>query len=764
MVLALALVLAGGCGKSESKVEKAAGEGQGKAAEATSSAPSPSQPIVAEPLAPVEPDVRDLLPDGAVATVFYHGDRATMRQTALGDLWNEPGVKEFFDPVWEAIRTAIRENMKAEQGAPDLLALEPLLRTQAALGLYLQPAPAPAPAEGDDPAAARRQPSPKPGVVIVVQVGPEGSTVREGLLKGLKPLVGDAKTTEQNGVTLTPLAGGEMSYGFQGERFIAATKDMLDKAFDAKAAKVTASAAWKTLAAQSDLGREVVGLTLNVPQLLETLPQKDAGEANKVLSALGLSQAKGVALTWAPRGKAMAMTLFVATPTELGLMAALKTSPLDEKFLARCPKNAQAVLAVNLDLAKVYDGVMNSIVAPLANPAEANRAIREAEEAVGVKFRDELLASLDVGTMVTLTEGGLLMPNLTLMQKVKNEAATDAAMEKLFNVAGREIEKLAYRGFKIKESRGGVEPEPPPATTPSVMSTTYHGVKIKYANMFLTAPAYFVKDGLLVMAPSPVELKDFLDRQAEAGSILDHADFRLVRSGLTTQSPQAIFYSDSGTTFKKAYYLLPMYAALVSSVPDLRVKLDVGKLPGSDQVGRHLFGAAGAWQMTADGIKLESVSPTGVEGTTGLVALSMLAVMPTAVPKARNQANSVACSNNLRQIGISIKVYEVNHAGQPPASFDVLLKADELIPQVLKCPLCDGDRDCDYFYFPPKKNAPADCIVACDLLPHEMRGNPRNVLFGDGHVESVEAQRFEALLAERVNQAFAEAFRKAGAW
>ena len=203
MTLALALALAGGCVKSDPKGEKAAGEGQGKAADITSSAPSPSEPIAAEPLAPVEPDVRDLLPDGAVMTVFYHGDRATMRQTALADLWDEPGMREFFDPVWEAIRTAIRENTKPDrkpgEGSPepDLLALEPLLRTQTALAIYVNPAPNPDPATGDDSVRARRPPSPKPGFVVVVQVGPEGSTLRDAILKGLKPLVGDAKTTEQ---------------------------------------------------------------------------------------------------------------------------------------------------------------------------------------------------------------------------------------------------------------------------------------------------------------------------------------------------------------------------------------------------------------------------------------------------------------------------------------------------------------------------------------------------------------------------------------
>jgi hypothetical protein len=614
VVLAVSLTLLGGCGKSgpktpEGKTGQASQDGPAAATD-LSALPSGMKVLASQPVSATEPDIRDTLPDGAVVTFFYHGDRSAMSGTALVAMWNEPGVRDFFAPVGEALRTLVRDNAEPGQGQPDLLALEPLLRTQVAAAVYL-PLPAPQ-AVGAGPGSEDHGRAPQPEFVIVVQAGREGSTVRSALIKGLRPLVSDEPTTEQNGVKLTPLMGGAMSYGFQGERFVAASKGMLAKAFDEKAAKVTASATWKALAAESDLGREVIGITLDVPQLLAAMPAPNTAEATKVLSAFGLAGIKGAVLTWAPRGQGMAATLYTATSTDFGLLAALKSGPVDEELMARCPMNAETVLAANVDPPKLYDGVM-SVITQLATSrdlTEVHQAIGRAEATVGFKIRDELLASLDAGTLITFTEGGFLLPNITWIQKVKDEAKADEAMEKLLNVVSAEVDRQLssgwrqWLGFSLGRSSGR-------GAAPGLMTTTHRGVKIKYANVLLATPAYAIRDGCLMLAVSPLELKDMLDRAPAAGSILDHPDFREVCSRLTTAAPQALYYGNSKGTLKRSYYLLPTLGSICSSVPQLKMKLDVGKLPSSDQIGRHLFGAAGSWQVTSGGIKLECYSPTG---------------------------------------------------------------------------------------------------------------------------------------------------------
>lgn len=744
MLIVLALAVVAGCSKSQPGGGSSSG-GNGA----------------------VGPDVRDAIPDGAVLTAFYHGDRAAMQKTALADIWNEPGVKEFFDPAWESIRGLIRQNMTPDRGGPDLLAMEPLLRCQVAVGVYLIAPPAPPPTGSDMPQ------HPQPEVVIAVQAGPEGSPLRDALLKGLKPLVGDSQPTTQNGVVLTPLMGGQLSYAFKGQTFIAATKGMIAKAFDEAAPKVTASATWKALAAQTDLGREVLGFTLNVPQLLEMIPPRESADVTKALAVLGLSQAKGVALTWAPRGKGMATTLYVNTPTDSGLLAAMTATPIDDALLAMCPKNAEAMVAVNLDMPKLHDGLMNAI-AQLAPPdavTEINQAIREAEKTIGVRIRDELLASFDVGTLVAFTEGGLLMPNITIVQKVKNPAKADKAIESLLDAVSLKLNQSINH-----EMGGGPEPSAGPgdaaalpmeaAAKPSIKAVTHNGVTIKYANMFIATPAYVIKDGYLIVTASPVEMKDFLDRAA-VGPITANADFKAVRGQLSTKAPQAIYYGDYRTTMKKAYYLLPTLAAVCTAMKQVPVKFDVGKLPGSDTIGKHLFGAAGSWQMTPDGIKFECYSPTGTAApmtSLGMAGLGTSMLIP-AVFSARQQASSVTCMANLKNIFMGLMAGASANKDQMPESLDQLVKSGMVTPAVLRCPQSDGSRACDYFYFPRRtsEDGSGEAIVACDLSPHGGRpGGERNVLFLDGHVMRMSSGDFETLLANQRNLAFGEAFRKAG--
>lgn len=715
-----------------------------------------------EPAASAAGDVRNILPDGPVAVVYFNGDHPDMDKTALSRIWNEPGMKEFFDPVWGAVREAIRKNVRPEQGAPDVLSLEPLLGTQLAVAIYAPAPPPPAEApSGAEMSRARRRPRDMPQMIAVVRVGEEGARMRTGVERALAPMVSGA-AEESAGAKLTPMMGGMAVYAFKDDLAVVGTPEIVRKALDEKSARLTKSEVYAEIAREAGLGGEVFGAYVDAREVLGLIGH-EAREVGMVLGVLGLERMKGLACTWSPHGRGMMTTVYVSTPTDMGVIAGLKAGPVDERLLAMCPKAATTMLAFNLDMVKLYDTATH--LAAQFGGAEVGDAIRQAEDQMGVRIRDELLASLDVGTMVTLTEGGVLLPNITVVQKLKDPAKADAAIGKLLSLGGTLANRMMSQALHIgPRRRSPAEMERmSAASSAELMSTTYKGVTIKYATVAVCSPAYAVKDGYLIAALSPLEVKDFLD-VLERGTIAANADWTFVRGQMPMQGPQGIYYGEFRHSMKKLYYLLSTAGSLVTALEAVPVKLDVGKLPSPEQFASHLFGAGGTWQITDTGIKAQVFSPTG--GALPVVGMAGLAVgaLAPSVHSARAAARTTQCMSNLKMIGVILHQAAMDNQGQMPATLNNLENWG-MTPRLLRCPQSDGSRACDYFYAPRRTGEAGswEIIVACDLVPHVGGpGGERNVLFLDGHVQRMSAGEFETFLAKPQNQAFAEAFRKAG--
>jgi hypothetical protein len=99
--------------------------------------------------------------------------------------------------------------------------------------------------------------------------------------------------------------------------------------------------------------------------------------------------------------------------------------------------------------------------------------------------------------------------------------------------------------------------------------------------------------------------------------------------------------------------------------------------------------------------------------------------------KAREEADSIACINNLKQMGLSVKVWAVdNHGAAPP---DMLCLSNELsTPKTLVCP-ADKTRaaakdwgsytaaNCSYEYMAPAalNTEPSQVMFRCPIHGHK---------------------------------------------
>ena len=190
-----------------------------------------------------------------------------------------------------------------------------------------------------------------------------------------------------------------------------------------------------------------------------------------------------------------------------------------------------------------------------------------------------------------------------------------------------------------------------------------------------------------------------------------------------------------------------------------------------------LHQAAGAGQTSLVTLLLEhgaEVNPKDKAGLTPMgVAMMRSKAEAAALLKARGatgttpmmramaQARSVQCMSNLKQIGLGLRMAAAKSNGRTPETLSAVVDAGYLTAEVLRCPLCDGSRLCDYVYVPyDEGTAPPMRMVVCDIDGHAALGSKRNVLFADGHVEALSPADFEKRLAEPANQAFAAVFRE----
>ena len=162
----------------------------------------------------------------------------------------------------------------------------------------------------------------------------------------------------------------------------------------------------------------------------------------------------------------------------------------------------------------------------------------------------------------------------------------------------------------------------------------------------------------------------------------------------------------------------------------------------------------------ASGWHAKSVSPfpgstmlTSGGGGQMLVAQQalMASIMLPSLNRARETANRVKCGSNMRQIGQGIFLYANENKGKYPPNLGILVKTEELTPQVFVCPtgntappngLAIDDQvkwvndNADYVYLGSGMNVTAGAeVIVLYEKPGAHGGQGMNMLYGDGHVE-----------------------------
>jgi prepilin-type processing-associated H-X9-DG protein len=142
-----------------------------------------------------------------------------------------------------------------------------------------------------------------------------------------------------------------------------------------------------------------------------------------------------------------------------------------------------------------------------------------------------------------------------------------------------------------------------------------------------------------------------------------------------------------------------------------------------------------------------------VLGGLGILILPlMIAILLPSLNRARETANRVKCGNNMRQIGLALKLYANENRGQFPPNLELLLKTQDITADVFVCPSCNDTTapgadvqtqaanlskggHLSYVYISGFTDiAGAETILLYEPITNHA-GDGGNFLFGDAHVE-----------------------------
>lgn len=699
------------------------------------------------------PGIETFLPSTTLACLSLKcpGQQPAFLESALHKIAQEPEMKAFLSHVGIEARRLLIEHAKQVP----LHTILDLLRGELAVAFTGM-------TDGEH--------GPLPGIMVSV-ASPKGAEDAVRLLHsvmhvafgGRMPPVEPA--AEHRGLAVKSFAVplGQAYYACTGDRLILTLgRPALEASLDLAGAperSLASHPAFKKAAEKTGWAEAMAGLYVNTQAALGQFGAMIPSQAQPVVQACGIQNLKALAATSRFADGGIRDTVYLHAPGSRGGVVPPAGRSLDLAVLKCVPGNASLLSMVRVDPGAQAAHLLKLLRNTDADAYQrATEAIAQAEEMVGFRIQEDLLASL--GTQFVFSHSRF---ESVLMVEVRDQAKFEQCLTKLASLGGDRAgmleggptvwRELDYAGQTIRHLDIGAAPVP-------------------------VSPSYAFYSGYAVLGLYPQTLKSFLSRMKNGdGALTDNEGFTQV-CGKFLKGCDAVSYMAADSQLVGFYNLLVAAAHALHGVKEVELRAEL--MPHPSLLAPHLFDCANGCVNDADGVLFEHFSPVGSLGSLlgvvgalgdmtqmsagGTVAVGAVAagIMMPALARARGEARKAVCKSNVKQLGLGIMMYTMDYDENLPQKLEDLYDDYISADNIFVCPTDTSPMEigkglkCSYHYVGRLSKLTDPSVI----ILYDKRGSHdggRNVLFYDGHVEWVA----EWQLKDRLQESF-ELVRKAG--
>jgi prepilin-type processing-associated H-X9-DG protein len=678
------------------------------------------------------------LPDGVAGFVATSGGDALQgdfAQTALGRIWNDPGVRSFYG----AIKEELLAKAKAQAKDPNATRTADMAMQYARLILSrpLVVGVLPVPGAKDVPICA----------FAIVDAGDRKAELAAALGK-LEALAGPDGIADRT-VGSFPMHGAQdteppLYWGWVENYLVLAWNDG-----QGVVPKYVAAPRATTFAPLDKVpaGADALVTYFDYRQLGNLLAashalnggEKQAEKIKAVFQATGLSDLKTLAARIGFAGTDVVARAVVETPVPpVGVFKVCQ--PVNPAWFGAVDPRAVTATAVNLDVTSLYDLVLDAV--KTVSPDEGYLALRQAivdfEFEAKLRLRDGLLASL---------AGPALFYTLPAGPLAEAPRGGVVVVAKLKDVSLFEKTMSALGTYVADRSKGALQV----AAQTRDDGRTVHVWAIAPLAMMGAMPAWSMAKDHVVIGSTPelcdLGVRQLVSRGADGKSLLDAQGYRKVTAGLP-ENLMSLSYTDSRVQLQQFMAQLQQIWPLATmGAMQAGIKLPV-MLPSLADIAKDLGPSCSYRYFGPDGLHVYYRGP-GIEASQMTIvggAVAAAIAMP-ALQKSREQARSAVSMSHLKQLGFALLKYADDHQGEWPADLEqVKPYLGDSPAQVLESPRKPkGFQGPSYVYVGGR---PKD-LDQRNVVVYE---NPAfstdkiNVLFADGHVEAMKPEAFRQAL------------------